>query len=70
VVPLVALQRKAGVAALLAAHDFSSARAHLVASVPGSHEGRDLHAYGHLRVRELLSQVRQMSRQFAGTLFV
>lgn len=45
---------------LVARHDLSSARAHLVASVPGRHSGRSLHAYGHMRVRALLAQVRVM----------
>ena len=38
-------------------HDFSSARAFLVPSVPGTHTGNDVNKYGHMRVRSLLQQV-------------
>ena len=38
-------------------HDFSSARAHLVMSVPGWHEGSDMHRYGHMGLRSPLKQV-------------
>jgi hypothetical protein len=54
------MQLKERVAGLLAAHDFSSARAHLVASVPGSHEGIFFSAYGHQRVRHLLGQASEV----------
>lgn len=39
----------------LQAYDFSSAGVALVTSVPGAHGGVDAAAYGHLRLRELLS---------------
>ncbi|KAK9811236.1 hypothetical protein WJX72_000407 [[Myrmecia] bisecta] len=42
--------------ALCASHDFSSARAHLVPSIPGEHGGPRLNQYGHLRVRDLLGR--------------
>jgi tyrosyl-DNA phosphodiesterase 1 len=46
----------AGAATLAAVrdHDFSSARAALVASTPGRHVGEALHMQGHMRVRRLL----------------
>eukprot|EP00877_Chromochloris_zofingiensis_P000105 jgi/Chrzof1/10095/Cz04g26260.t1 len=41
---------------IVARHDFSSARVQLLASVPGYHSGAlKLHAYGHMRLRALLS---------------
>lgn len=43
---------------MIAAHDLSSARVHLVPSIPGRHSGRSLHMYGHMRLRALLQQVR------------
>lgn len=42
-------------------HDFSSARVHLVMSVPGWHEGSDMHRYGHMGLRSLLKQVCETS---------
>jgi hypothetical protein len=41
-------------ALLLHEHDFASARAHLAASVPGTHHGARLERWGHARVRALL----------------
>ncbi len=38
-------------------HDLSSARAALVASVPGTHHSNSLNKYGHMRVKQLLSKV-------------
>lgn len=40
----------------LTRHDFSHARARLVASVPGYHSGPRLHQWGHMRLRGCLSQ--------------
>lgn len=37
-------------------HDFSAARVVLVPSVPGTHKGADLHKYGHMKVRRVLSK--------------
>ena len=39
---------------MLTRFDFSSAYAHIVASVPGYHFGESLHSFGHMRVRSLL----------------
>ena len=42
----------------LQATDMSSARAWLLASIPGYHAGREtLHKYGHMQLRARLSQV-------------
>lgn len=41
----------------LKSHDLSSARAFMVPSVPGNHEGTRLMRYGHLRVQDLCSKV-------------
>ncbi|KAG2496528.1 hypothetical protein HYH03_005352 [Edaphochlamys debaryana] len=46
----------AAVEAAITAHDFSSARGWLVASVPGYHTGRAVHAWGHMRLRKLLNE--------------
>jgi hypothetical protein len=54
---LCMLQESSRVRAVLAAHDFSSARAAIVASVPGWHSGTRLSAYGHMRLRALLAKV-------------
>ncbi|GMH40675.1 hypothetical protein BSKO_08579 [Bryopsis sp. KO-2023] len=43
---------------LVNAHDFSSARVKLVASVPGYHKGEDLERYGHMRLRQILRSER------------
>jgi len=41
---------------IIALHDFSSARAHLVASVPGYHKGSAaMNSWGHLKLRTLLN---------------
>ncbi|GAX84131.1 hypothetical protein CEUSTIGMA_g11554.t1 [Chlamydomonas eustigma] len=45
------------VRSVLQGHDFSSARAHLVPSVPGYFVGQDLDLYGHMRVRSVLSNI-------------
>jgi tyrosyl-DNA phosphodiesterase-1 len=49
----------------LRAYDFSGARVALVASVPGRHSGVARDAFGHLRLRKLLSEQRFAAR-FAG----
>jgi tyrosyl-DNA phosphodiesterase-1 len=36
-------------------HDLSSARVHLIASVPGAHVGDDKNKWGHLKLRKVLS---------------
>mmetsp|Transcript_14027 Transcript_14027/g.56490 ORF Transcript_14027/g.56490 Transcript_14027/m.56490 type:complete len:518 (-) Transcript_14027:2629-4182(-) len=41
---------------LLARYDCSNAGVSLVASVPGRHTGLDLHRFGHMRVRNILSK--------------
>lgn len=41
--------------AILQAHDFSSARATIIASVPTTHEGSLLHKWGHMKLRKSLS---------------
>eukprot|EP00884_Botryococcus_braunii_P012229 jgi/Botrbrau1/21006/Bobra.0144s0022.1 len=41
---------------LIARHDFSSARATLVGSVPGPHKGRNLSSWGHMKVRKELAK--------------
>ena len=41
---------------LVAKYDFSNARAHLLASVPGYHTGIDRDKWGHLQVRHLLAR--------------
>eukprot|EP00887_Chlorella_sp_A99_P006577 scaffold3.g6577.t1 len=53
-------------AALVAAHDFSAARAALVASVPGTHAGAAMRAWGHLRLREVLGREPELGAEFAG----
>ncbi|CAM9593064.1 unnamed protein product [Scytosiphon promiscuus] len=40
----------------LAAYDFSSANVTLIPSVPGRHFGKNLHKYGHMRVRAVLAK--------------
>jgi tyrosyl-DNA phosphodiesterase 1 len=40
--------------AFISLHDFSAARAHLIASVPGEHFGNKMHAWGHLKLRACL----------------
>ena len=52
--------------ALVRRHDFSAARAALVASVPGHHSGPNLTAYGHKKLGVLLSWEAWPAR-FAGT---
>ncbi|KAL4425897.1 hypothetical protein ABPG75_009913 [Micractinium tetrahymenae] len=51
---------------LVARHDFSAARGHLVASVPGRHTGAALHAWGHMRVRAALQAEPPWPPAFAG----
>ncbi|EIE25781.1 tyrosyl-DNA phosphodiesterase [Coccomyxa subellipsoidea C-169] len=43
---------------VIAQHDFSSARAHLIPSVPGYHQGAAKQKYGHMLVRSLLARQR------------
>ncbi|KAK9915663.1 hypothetical protein WJX75_002388 [Coccomyxa subellipsoidea] len=43
---------------VIAQHDFSSARAHLIPSVPGYHQGAAKQKYGHSLVRSLLARQR------------
>ena len=52
-------------AAAIREHDFSSARAALVPSIPGRHQGPQKEMYGHMRLREVLSKERFPVR-FAG----
>ena len=42
---------------LVHAHDFSSARAHLICSVPGWHKGEAMTKWGHVQLRTLLEKV-------------
>lgn len=48
-------------------YDFRSARVALVPSVPGTgrnqHKGDDLHKYGHMRVRALLSKEKVLLKE-------
>ena len=44
----------APLAALVRSHDYSSARGHLIPSVPGYHKGAEMDAFGHLAVKRAL----------------
>lgn len=57
--PVLACQALNTLTAAIHAHDWSSARAHLVTSVPGLHKIDEQHKYGHMRLRRLLQQVGQ-----------
>ncbi|PRW59620.1 tyrosyl-DNA phosphodiesterase 1 [Chlorella sorokiniana] len=51
---------------LIAAHDFSAARAHIVASVPGYHTGSSMHKWGHMRLRAILNREPPFPSAFKG----
>lgn len=59
--PQTSLQR---ILSVLSLHDFSHARVHLIASVPGSHTQQNLRLWGHLRLRELLQKTDFMDESF------
>eukprot|EP01025_Chloroclados_australasicus_P022497 TRINITY_DN2314_c0_g1_i2.p1 TRINITY_DN2314_c0_g1~~TRINITY_DN2314_c0_g1_i2.p1 ORF type:complete len:412 (+),score=32.77 TRINITY_DN2314_c0_g1_i2:56-1237(+) len=51
---------------IIKAHDFRFARGHLVASVPGYHNGDELERYGHVRVAKFLEK-ETFDGKFAGS---
>eukprot|EP00118_Oscarella_pearsei_P011910 m.83681 g.83681 ORF g.83681 m.83681 type:complete len:474 (+) comp36365_c0_seq2:231-1652(+) len=42
--------------ALIKEHDMSSAKVHIIASVPGKHMGSSMHHWGHMKLRQKLNQ--------------
>ena len=44
--------------------DFSQARGQLVASVPGVFRGREMHRWGHMRLRQLLRGEARLASRF------